>query len=152
MCDESPSVSDRFLDPALKGLPERNLNEGGFLAAGADVEAAFRSRFPRTPRVWLAVWDTYQHRAFAQQMFDGSYDSMHGEREEYSAMKARLAPVTALQALEADARLSSALKAKRGELIRNAREGGASWSDIAEKTGMSEHAAQQECAESGEEH
>lgn len=135
----------------MEGLPDRYLTDVGCLAAGADVEAAFRSRFPRTPQVWLAVWDTYHQRAFAQLMFDFSYDAMHGEREEYAAMKARLAPVSALQALEADARLSSALKAKRGELIRNAREGGASWSDIAEKTGLSEQAAQQESTESGEE-
>jgi len=91
----------------------------------------------------LHVWDTYSARRAWQNAVDVHTTAGN---DEYTAGAHRsldeLPEVTALDALRANAQLVELLTGRRWHVMRDAREEGASWSQIGEALGMSKQGAQ----------
>lgn len=106
-----------------------------------DVEEALRAG--DNERRLLQVWDLVSERGMWQHAVE---DAWHrGDAEEVRGSQAvldGLPEVTALQALQANARLVDLLTDRRWVVIRQAREEGATWSAIGAALGSTKQAAQ----------
>lgn len=104
-----------------------------YLPAGLDIDRLIRDATDELQL--MAVWDTYHWRRMLHRMVTRRPDStFRGELDQ-------LAPVTAVQALAANRRLVELLTARRWYVMRDAREGGASWADIGDALGVSRQSA-----------
>ncbi|OLT40059.1 hypothetical protein BJF85_07045 [Saccharomonospora sp. CUA-673] len=109
----------------------------GLLPADVDVEAVLRDG---DERELAAAWNTYFERALAQRI-TADPDARPEGVDVFEHVLAGLAPVTAAQALEANRRLVELLTGRRWMVMRDAREAGASWTDIGAALGMSRQGA-----------
>lgn len=114
------------------------LTGNGCLHAGTDVH---RALLGGDERELIALWHTHQCRATAQRVL-----SHPKAAEQRTAMWTRIldetASVTALEALGANHLLVDLLTERRWLVMRDAREGGASWTQIGAALGMSKQGAQ----------
>ncbi|MBB3053540.1 hypothetical protein FHS23_004594 [Prauserella isguenensis] len=105
----------------------------GLLPAGIDLEAVLRDGDERELN---ATWNTYFEREFCRRA-----DARSDGDPVFGHVLAGLAPVTAVQALEANRRLVELMTGRRWVVMRDAREAGASWAEIGAALGMSRQAA-----------
>ncbi|MCP9625236.1 hypothetical protein NMK54_34385 [Nocardia otitidiscaviarum] len=118
----------------------------GHLPAGADVTAVLAAG---GDVALSAVWSTYNYRQFLRGLIDNAgRGDTDAERQrsasELPMLRAEidaLAEVTALQALEANRRLTELLVGRRWMVMRDAREAGESWTTIGTALGMSKQGA-----------
>jgi hypothetical protein len=92
------------------------------------------------PHVLLAVWATWLDRHISAQIIARDKTST-ATRELFAADLARLAEVTAVQALTANRRLVELLTTRRWLAASAARDAGASWAAIGAALGISRQAA-----------
>jgi hypothetical protein len=111
------------------------LTDNGHLAAGCDVDRVVRRG---TERDLMVLRETYFHRRLCADMLARAQED---DRELWEPGLAAVAEVTPLQALEAAHRLSELLTGGRWYLMRDAREAGASWSEIGASLAMSKQGA-----------
>ncbi|MGV9408310.1 hypothetical protein ACWDOP_00230 [Nocardia sp. NPDC003693] len=116
----------------------------GLLPAGTDIAAVLREG---DERALHAAWNTYHrirftHDALAE-LAAGKIkpDTTIDVPAYLRAQIAELAPVTALQALEANRRLVEFLTARRWSVMQAAREADASWSAIGTALDMTKQGA-----------
>lgn len=109
----------------------------GLLPAGTDPATALRDGHERE---LIAVWHTHFEREAARSVTTHP-DARPEGIAAFERVLAGLAPVTAVQALEANRRLTELLTNHRWIVMRNAREAGASWTQIGAALGTSRQAA-----------
>ena len=93
----------------------------------------------RDESMLIERWQSYAMRSTLEQVHDSAEDDH--DREAASVALARMPEVTALEALEANRRLVTLLTGRRWYVMRDAREAGASWSEVATAVGMSRQGA-----------
>jgi hypothetical protein len=119
----------------------------GYLPAGSDITGVLRDGDERELH---AVWDTYHHIRFTTETLTkfsaglAAGEPAHPEVDLEALWRAEiaaLAPVTALQALEANRRLVDVLTGRRWSTMQAAREDGASWSAVGTALDMTKQGA-----------
>jgi len=85
----------------------------------------------------LSIWNTHEQRSTWREVIRRGGDNDIAQR-----VLGEVTDVSALEALAANRELVELLTARRWYVIRDAREAGASWSEIGEALGMSKQGAQ----------
>ncbi|MEU3015594.1 hypothetical protein [Nocardia asteroides] len=116
------------------------LTARGHLPADTDVDAVLRTG---DELALHAAWSTFREVQLVRRLLSALDDDP--AKAEAAALEraslAELADVTALQALEANRRLSDLLTGRRWAVMQAAREAGASWTAIGDALGMSKQGA-----------
>ncbi|WP_432850536.1 hypothetical protein ACQPXB_08175 [Amycolatopsis sp. CA-161197] len=111
----------------------------GHLTAGHDVDAIVQKG---DERELMVLRETYFHRRAHAVLVAGAEPDNPGRRLGEREL-AGTAKVTPVQAPAASRRLIELVTGHRGALMRDAREAGASWSEIGAALGMSRQAARE---------
>uniref|UniRef100_UPI003F4968A2 hypothetical protein n=1 Tax=Amycolatopsis sp. CA-151526 TaxID=3239921 RepID=UPI003F4968A2 len=114
------------------------LTDQGQLPAGADVDTIVQTG---DERELYAARQTYDARCIAQSMLEQAGDDA-ARRALWESDLAELAEVSPLQALRAGQRFTDLVTGRRWITMMEAREAGASWSEIGGALGMSRQGAQ----------
>jgi len=118
------------------------LTDDGLLPAGTDVaEVLARGDV----RELTAVWNTYGRRSFYQRALDersGLTEKARQGLQELTEELAELAEVSPVQALEANRRLAELLTGRRWYVMQDAREHGATWTEIGAAVDLTKQGAQ----------
>ncbi|MFC9898526.1 hypothetical protein ACFVMC_32950 [Nocardia sp. NPDC127579] len=121
-------------------LPFFETTDRGFLPAGSDVTAVLRHG---EEEALHATWRTFQHIGYIRRTL-AVIDTDKSKALLSTDLRvelAGLAEVTALQALEANRRLTELLTGRRWSVMRSAREAGASWAAVGAALGISKQGA-----------
>ena len=122
------------------GFPYFPTDDYGYLPAGTDVEDLLARG---DERALTAAWQTYQHARHTRDAL-AKFDADPTKAEVAGYMRADLAklePVTARQALDANRRLVDLLTGRRWSVMQHAREAGDSWSTIGAALDMTKQGA-----------